>query len=214
MKECWPRVTPRLRTFWESLMLVPFKQISEGMGALFSTLLAEIRIISVLSSFNCNLLFIIQSFKSEIQHWVDWMIPCSCKMCPDLYSLLSSEKLRWDREWWCTMSESGWVYSTKRIGPSTEPCSTPHFITDEEEEFPLTEATWVRSKRYDQNQERAVSEMPKAWWRRGSKVSSSMISKAAEGSNKDNKEIWLSSRAVRRSFTILRRAVSVLWHER
>ena len=38
----------------------------------------------------------------------------------------------------------------------------------------------------------------------------SIVSKAADRSSRESSEMWLTSRAARRSFTILRRAVSVL----
>ena len=49
-------------------MLVPCRRISEGKGTLFSTFPGEIRIISVLSSFNCNILFVIHFLKLETQY--------------------------------------------------------------------------------------------------------------------------------------------------
>ena len=42
----------------------------------------------------------------------------------------------------------------------------------------------------------------------------STVSKAADRSSRESREMWLTSRAARRSFTILRSAVSVLWPER
>ena len=39
----------------------------------------------------------------------------------------------------------------------------------------------------------------------------SIVSKAADRSSRESREMWLTSRDVRRSFTILRSAVSVLW---
>ena len=56
----------------------------------------------------------------------------------------------------------------------------------------------------------AVPEMPKVSWSLESRMEWSIVSKAADRSSKESREMWLTSRAARRSFTILRRAVSVL----
>ena len=44
-------------------------------------------------------------------------------------------------------------------------------------------------ERYTWNQERALSEMPNVQWRRDSEVSCSIVSKAAERSNNDSREV-------------------------
>ena len=199
MKE-WSKVTPRLCTVWESLMLVSFSRILEGKGSLFHIFLGEIKIKSVLSSINSNLFFVIQSFKSEIQHCMDWMMSCNCECVPICRAGCHHREAMMRQG---VMVHNVWEWLSldhKRIGPSTEPCGTPNSNTDGEEEIPFTETTWVCSKRQHQNQERAVSDMPKAWWRQESKVSWSMVSKAAERPNKDNNKMWLSSRVVRRLF--------------
>ena len=67
------------------------------------TVFVAIRIISVLSLFNCSWLFIIHAFTwtelTEIQDWVEWIISGSWVMLPDLYSWLLSEKLWREIEW-------------------------------------------------------------------------------------------------------------------
>ena len=74
----------------------------------------------------------------------------------------------------------------------------------------MTEADWYLSERYDWNHWSAVDWMPKTGFRRERRIWWSIVSKAAERSNKRRIETLSLSRAERISFTIRNKTVSVL----
>ena len=53
--------------------------------------------------------------------------------------------------------------------------------------------------------------MPKLWWSLESRMEWLTVSKVADRSSRESREMWLTPRAARRLFTNLRRAVSVRW---
>ena len=71
------------------------------------------------------------------------------------------------------------------------------------------ETNCVLLVRYDQNQARTVPVRPKSE-RRLRRMEWEIVSKAAERSRRMSRLIWPESAAMRRSFVILMRAVSVL----
>ena len=87
--------------------------------------------------------------------------------------------------------EKSVAYRTKRTGPSTEPWGAPYMSCDGDEDELLTEVDWYLSERYEWNHWSAVDWMPKKriWW--------SIVSKAAERSNKRRTEMLSLSRAER-----------------
>ena len=97
----------------------------------------------------------------------------------------------------------------KRRGPSTEPWGTPWVAGDVTDWELFMETKWCLSVRYDLNQVRAVSVIPRdlrremsmEWW---------MVSKAALRSSRMRMLSEPVSEESRRSFVTLRRAVSVL----
>ena len=140
-------------------------------------------------------------------HWVLWWV----------WSLYWGERisgavchLRKAFEWLAMISESGVVYRTKRMGPSTEPWGTPYTSCDGDEDELLTERDWYLSERYDWNHWSTADWMPKTEFRRERRIWWSVVSKAAERSNKRRTEMLSLSRAERISFTIRNKTVSVL----
>ena len=116
-------------------------------------------------------------------------------------------------DWLAMISERGVVHRTKRMGPSTEPWGTPYMSCDGDEDELLTEVDWYLSERYEWNHWSAVDWMPKTEFRRERRIWWSIVSKAAERSNKRT-EMLLLSRAERISFTIRNNMVSVLYPAR
>ena len=144
-----------------------------------------------MSSFTCNLFFVIQSCESDIQHCVNSMISCSCEIFRDLQSWFSLEKLGWDGEWWCTITQRG-VQSTKRIESSSGPLLHSKF-----------QYRWNRRDSGRSNNLSAFKDVgPKL---RQSSVGDAkgvmcgvILSKAACWEINKGKKMWLSSKAVRK----------------
>ena len=171
----------------------------------------EIRIISVLSLFNCSWLFVIHAFTSEIQDlsWLNNFRKLS-NVARFVQLVVIRETMMWKRVIGHNFRNRMGV-KDKENRTKHWPWGTPKFKAAGVEEVPLTDTAWVRSERYDWNQDRAVPEMPKVWWSLESRMEWSIVSKAADRSSRENREMWLTSRASRRSFTILKRPISVLW---
>ena len=72
------------------------------------------------------------------------------------------------------------------------------------------ETKCVLFARYERNQERTVPVRARSE-RRFRRMAWEMVSKAAERSRRMSRLMWPESAAIRRSFVILMRAVSVLW---
>ena len=119
----------------------------------------------------------------------------------DFWSCVLSTKSWSFTEWLAMISERGVVYKTKRMGPSTEHWGTPYMSCDGDEDELLTEVDWYLSERYDWNHWSAVDWMPKTDFRRERRIWWSIVSKAAERSNKRRTEMLSLSRAERISFT-------------
>ena len=128
--------------------------------------------------------------------------------CQSFFSLLSIE-----HEGRAMISERSVVHRTKRMGPSTEPWGTPYMSCDGDEDELLTEVDWYLSERYEWNHWSAVDWMPKTEFRRERRIWWSVVSKAAERSNKRTEMLSLS-RAERILFTICNKTVSVLYPAR
>ena len=82
-------------------------------------------IVSVLSAFSGSLFSVIQSSVSEMEVWRAFLVSSKCSGLHDLRSRVSSAKNWCGQEWLNGICESGCVYNTKRIGPSTDPCGAP-----------------------------------------------------------------------------------------
>ena len=108
------------------------------------------------------------------------------------------------------ISERDGVYRTKIMGPSTGPWGTPYMSCDGDEDELLNEVDWYLSEKYEWNHWSAVDWMPKTEFRRERRIWWSIVSKAAERSNKRRTEMLSLSRAERISFTIRNKTVSVL----
>ena len=74
-------------------------------------------------------------------------------------------------------------------GHSTEPWGTPYMSCDGDEDELLTKVDWYLSERYDWNHWSAVDWMPKTEFRREWRIWWSVVSKAAERSNKRRTEL-------------------------
>ena len=110
----------------------------------------------------------------------------------DFWSCVSSAKSWWFTEWLAMISERGVVYRMKRMGTSTEPWGTPYMSCDGDEDELLTEVDWYLSERYEWNHWSAVDWMPKTEFRRERRIWWSIVSKAAERSNKRTEMLSLS----------------------
>ena len=143
-------------------------RIEEGWGKLTDNLCDFTSIDSVLLSFNWSLLCVIHNLTYVIQlciitiaHWI-WSGTVS------LYNRLSSANA------WCLI-EFSWsvcticVQDKKKESPMTEPWGTPKWRGASPYPRPLTVTIWVLSERYDLNQDKAESLIPKVClsrWRR------------------------------------------------
>ena len=87
----------------------------------------------------------------------------------------------------------GVVYILKRIGPRTEPCGTPQVRGNEVDLDPEAVTVKDLEVRYEVNHFRGVPEIPNQVDRRWSKMEWSIVSKAAERSNRQRQETccWL-----------------------
>ena len=144
---------------------------------------------SVLSSFSWSLFCNIQCFKSSMQATLQLTTSSACDRSPDFWSWLSSAKLSCKREWRSMTTDTGVTYKTNKTGPNTEPWGTPQSRGVGEEYRPLTEVVWVRADRYDWIQCKAVPEIPKELWSLERRMLWSMVSKAADKSRRERREI-------------------------
>ena len=168
---------------------------------------------SVLSLFSLSWFSIIHVFMSV--HALSSLVRLVTSLRgADFWSCVSSAKSWWLTEWLAMILERGVVYRTKRMGPSTEPRGTLYMSCDGDEDELLTEVDWYLSERYEWNHWSAVDWMPKAEFRRERRIWWSIVSKAAERSNKRRTEMMSLSRAERISFTVHNKTVSVLYPAR
>ena len=183
-------------------------RIEEVRGKLTDNLCDFISIDSVLLSFDWSLLCVIHNLTSVIQFCMISVVVWIWSETVSLYKRLSSANAWCWIERFLISSNRGCVYKTKRTGPRTEPLGTSKLRGASSDLRPLTLTIWVLSERYDLNQDKAVSLIPKecsSWWRR---MLWSMVSNAADRSSSVRMQILPLSRAVRRSFAIFRSAVS------
>ena len=124
---------------------------------------------SVLLSFNWSLLCVVHNLTSMIQFCMVSIVVWIWSGTVSLYNWLSSANA------WCWIEcflislNRGCVYRTKRTGPKTEPWGTPKLRGASSDLSPLTVTIWVLSERYDLNQDKAESLIPKVCssrWRR------------------------------------------------
>ena len=156
---------------------------------------------SVLSSFSLSWFSIIHVFMSSVHALSSLVRMVTSLRGADFWSCVSSAKSWWFTEWLAMISERGVVYRTKRLGPMS---------CDGDEDKLLTEVDWYLSERYEWNHWSAVDWTSKTefkweriWW--------SVVSKAAERSNKRRTEMLSLSRVERISFTIHSKTISVLY---
>ena len=165
---------------------------------------------SVLSSFSLCWFSAIHVFMSSVHALSSLVRLVTSLRGVDFWSCVSSEKSWWFTEWLAMISERGVVYRTKRMGPSTEPWGTLYMSCDGDKDELLTGVDWYLSERHEWNHWSAVDWMPKTEFRRERRIWWSLVSKAAERSNKWRTEMLSLSRAERISFTIHNKTVSVL----
>ena len=157
---------------------------------------------SVLSSFSLSWFSVIHVFMSSVHALSSLVRLVTSLRGVDFWSCVSSSKSWWFTEWLTMISERGVVYRTK----STEPWGTPYMSCDGDEDELLTEVDWYLSERYKWNHWSAVDWMPKTEFRRERRIWRSVVSKAAERSNKRRTEMLSLSRAEK----ISHKTVSVL----
>ena len=75
-----------------------------------------------------------------------------------------------------------------RSRPNTEPCGTPHDKENGDDLRPETETMAERDERYDWNQESTEPVMPNQVVKRWRRMAWSMVSNAAERSNKHRQD--------------------------
>ena len=170
----------------------------------------EKRMASVLSSWSLSWLQHSHDFKSSVHNCRSRVRLCTSFGGVAFWSWVSSANSWWLAEWLALVSESGVVYKTNSTGTSTEPCGTSNIKGQGKKAELLTTTDWSLSSRYVQNHWSAVERMPKTISRRERRIWWSIVSKTAERSSKSRTEILFSSKALSRSLTTLRRAVSVL----
>src|SRR6218665_29549 len=103
------------------------------------------------------------------------------------------------------------VYSTKRRGPSTDPCGTPEVTSLGDVSSPDRWTDCVRPFMCDSSQLSALSLIPKESDSRCIRMSWSTVSNAADISSSDRSASWPESMALTTSEKTLRSAVSVEW---
>ena len=115
----------------------------------------------------------------------------------------------------CWMSETrSAVYTMNKIGPSTEPCGTPHISWTMVDRAVPRRTYSVRLVRYDWNHLRAAPPMPKLVRSLCSVMSWSTVSNAADRPNRTSAAKSPRSTAARMSYNMRSRAVSVEWSGR
>ena len=186
-------------------------RVEEGRGKLTDNLCGFTSIDSILLSFHWSLLCVIHSLTSVIQFYMVSIVVWIWSGTVSLHKRLSSANAWCWIECFLISSNRGCVYKTKRTGPKTEPWGTSKLRGASSDLRPLTVTIWVMSEGYDLNQDKDESLRPKVCSSRWRRMLWSMVSNAANRSSSVKKQILLLSRTVRRSFTILRSAVSVLW---
>ena len=190
------------RMLWEPRVIESGRETVEGFKE------EEKRRASVLSSFSLSRFFVIHVFMSSVHALCSLVSLVTSLSGADFWSCVSSAKTWWFTEWLAMISERGVVYRTKRMGPSTEPWGTPYMRCDGDEDESLTEVDWYLSERYDWNDWSAADWIPKTEFRRERRIWWSIVSKAAERSNKIRTEMLSLSRAERISFIIRNKKVS------
>src|SRR6218665_1605444 len=103
------------------------------------------------------------------------------------------------------------VYSTKRRGPSTDPCGTPQVTSLGDVSSPDRWTDCVRPFMYDSSQLSALSLIPKESDSLCIRMSWSTVSNAADIFSSDRSASWPESMALTTSEKTLRSAVSVEW---
>ena len=131
-----------------------------------------------------------------------------------------NDKYRWVSsayKWWFTDEFEirllrGVVYIINSNGPNTEPWGTPQNTEKDDDFWPEAETTDERDARYERNHERAESEIPNQADRRCNKIVWSMVSNAAERSNKQRQDTCCFAVACISESWTDRSAVSVEWN--
>ena len=140
------------------------------------------------------------------------IVCCACAICVSWYNWLSSAKAWCPTEWLYWWSGREVEYIKQRV---PDQALTPEALRkqrgDVAELIPLTKTVWVLPQRYDLNQEREESVMPKVCSSLCRRMVWLIVSNAEERTNKVRMQTLPLSKAVKRSLTILSRAVSLLW---
>ena len=219
-------IRTRLRTCffkerWQSGVTPTFLTVSEmgtdalpmtkesGIERAVNILLEEIIMTSVLSSLSFSFVSVIQSFMSSMQGRIESMRSGRRSGVAEFWSWESSAYAWWRLEWRSMTAERVVVYRTKRIWPKTDPWGIPQDTDAGTDVCEWTETDWIRPEIYDEYQSRTVPERLTSrchLWRR---MLWSIVSNAVDRSNEARRDILPSSKAVRRSLTIFRTAVSV-----
>ena len=156
---------------------------------------------SILLSFSLSWFSVIHVFMSSVHE-------LSC-----LVRLVAS--LRGTDFWSCVIWENVTVYRVVSYDIGEEHGHYYWALTcNGDEDQLLTEVDWYLSERYDWNNWSAVDWIPKTEFRRERRIWWSVVSKAAERSNKRRTEMLSLSRVERISFTICNKTVSVLYPAR
>ena len=157
---------------------------------------------SVSSSFSLSWFSVIHDFMSSVHALSSLVRLVTSLREADFWSCVSSAKSWWFTEWLAMISERGVMYRTKRMGPST--------VMVTKTSYWLKWTDICLRGMYDWNLWSAVDWMPKTEFRRERRIWWSVLSKAAERSNKRRTEMLSLSRAERISFTIRNKTVSIV----
>ena len=121
--------------------------------------------------------------------------------------------------WRLIIQATYWAYIVKTLGPMIDPWGTPQIRSNLSNITPLTGTRNWRPVIYEWNHYRAVPLIPKPWPRQWSRITWSMVSKAAERSSIIRKaalswsRVWAISffYLEQRSFSIMLIFVSSSW---
>ena len=167
----------------------------------------------MLPSFRHSVAICSKSSRSETHSCIAEMVVSSWSRELEFRIWVSSANEWWHTEWRSKMSSSGFVYNTNRMGPRTVPWGTPYRRRNGSDFKPFTTTNWSLSDRYDRIYDKAVPVMPNTCSSRCIRMLWSFVSNAAERFSNVKTDTFPSSRASKRSLTILTKAVSVLWFE-
>ena len=166
---------------------------------------------SVLTSLSLSWFSVIHVFMSSVHALSSLVMLVTSLRGADFWSCVSSANSWWFTEWLAMIPERGEEDRMKRMDPSTEPWGTPYMSCDGGKDEVLTEVDWYLSERYDWNHWSAADRMSKTEFRWKRRIWWSVVSKAAERSNKRRTEILSLSRTERILFTTRNKMVSVLY---